>query len=103
MAQTKFVLLNTRQPLCEAEIGPKAISLVRLSRSGLAVPPGLCITASIFRAHLECNKLPAWLRSHVQELAEASPDVRESLLSDFRQAIIAAPLAEQTRREVESL
>ena len=103
MAQAGIVLLNARQPVDETEIGPKAMSLVRMSRSGLAVPTGFCITAAVLREHLERNNLVDRLRSLVNELAGASPDARRSLLSDMRQIIIEAPLAEQTRREMESV
>ena len=103
MARARIVLLNARQPVDETEIGPKAMSLVRMSRSGLAVPPGFCITAAVFREHLERNNLVDHLRSLVNELAEASPDARGALLSNLRQILIEAPLVEQTRDEMESL
>ena len=103
MARARIVLLNARQPVDETEIGPKAMSLVRMSRSGLAVPAGFCITAAAFHEHLERNNLVDHLRSLVNELAEASPDARGALLSNLRQILIEAPLVEQTRDEMESL
>ena len=103
MAHTRIVLLNARQPVDETEIGPKAMSLVRMSRSGLAVPAGFCITAAVFREHLERNNLVDRIRSLVNELTEESPDAKGILLSNLRQIIIEAPLVEQTRDEMESL
>jgi len=41
----------------------KALSLIRLSRLGLAVPAGFCITAAAFQEHLEQNKLLARLKT----------------------------------------
>jgi phosphoenolpyruvate synthase/pyruvate phosphate dikinase len=77
------------------------MSLVRLGRIGLAVPPGFCITAAAFREHLEQNKLHTRLNAAVDELAKADPKTKEGLLSALRQDIVEAPLAETTRHEIE--
>jgi len=83
-------------------IGPKAMSLVRLSRIGLAVPTGFCITGKVFREHLERNKLTARLKSAVDELAKTTPADRESVLSSIRQDVTEAPLSEEVQRRIEN-
>ncbi|MHC4207410.1 MAG: PEP/pyruvate-binding domain-containing protein [Planctomycetota bacterium] len=87
--------------MVEKTVGPKALSLVRLSRLGLKVPPGFCITAAAFREHLEQNKLPARLKTAVDELAKANLKAKEGLLSTLRQKIVEASLDNAIRREIE--
>ena len=77
------------------------MSLVRLGRLGLKVPPGFCITASAFREHLEQNKLFARVKVAVNELAKTESQAKEKILSTIRQAIIEAPLAESLRHEID--
>jgi len=103
MAHARTVLLNARQPVDESEVGPKAMSLIRMSRAGLAVPAGFCVTQTVLRDHLEHNNLADRPRLLVDEIAEAEPLARKTALSDLRQLIAEAPLREQTRREIESL
>jgi phosphohistidine swiveling domain-containing protein len=97
----KVVPLDAIRSIDEAAIGPKAMSLVRLKRAGLAVPAGFCIAEAVLREHLEHNNLPARLKSLVNELAQAGADARGTLLSNLRRVIIEAPLAEQIRRGIE--
>jgi len=76
------------------------MSLIRLGRTGLAVPPGLIITAAAFREHLEQNKLHARLNA-ATNLKEAGSQAKKELLSSLRQTIVEAPLAEAVRNEIE--
>ena len=101
MNHIRIVPLDTARHIDKTAIGPKALSLIRLSRLGLAVPPGFCITAAAFREHLEQNNLLAHLKAAVDELAKTEPQVKEEVLSALRQAIVEAPLAETTRDEIE--
>ena len=82
-------------------VGPKATSLVRLSRIGLVVPPSFCITAAAFREHLEQNNLLTRLKAAVDELAKTGSQAKKELLSVLRQAIVEAPLAETVWHEIE--
>ncbi|MHC4555670.1 MAG: PEP/pyruvate-binding domain-containing protein [Planctomycetota bacterium] len=100
MSQAKIVPLDTARLIDEKAIGPKAASLVRLGRIGLAVPAGFCITETAFREHLEQNKLIGCLISAVDGLSKAEPPAKQSLLSELRQAIVEAPLAELVRQEI---
>ncbi|HUU16256.1 MAG TPA: PEP/pyruvate-binding domain-containing protein [Sedimentisphaerales bacterium] len=91
-------------------MGPKAASLVHLSRIGLAVPAGFCITGTVFREHIERNNLTARIKSVVEKLAmdlaipfgKTKLETKASLLSSLRQAVIEAPLAEEIRRRIEN-
>jgi pyruvate,water dikinase len=82
-------------------IGPKALSLVRLSQLGLRVSPGFCITATVFREHLGQNKLHTRVKSAANELAKADHPAKEGILSALRQDIVEAPLSEAIRHEIE--
>ena len=101
MSQANIVLLDASRPIDEIAVGPKAASLLGLSRIGLAVPPAFCVTGKVYREHLERNNLIARLESAVDELAGAEPAARNALLSDLRDAIIEAPPAETVRQEIE--
>ena len=101
MAHARTVLLYTRQPVDESEVGPKAMSLIRMNRAGFAVPVGFCVTAAAFREHLEYNDLPGRLKSSVGELAGTESGARGDVLSDVRQSIAEGHLTEQTRQDIE--
>src|SRR5262249_35096023 len=38
-------------------VGPKAATLARLAGAGLPVPPGVCLTAEVYRRHLALGEL----------------------------------------------
>jgi len=101
ISQVKVVPLNTSQLIDEKAVGPKALSLVRLSQLGHTVPPGFCITATAFREHLDQNKLQTRLYAAVDELAQAEPKEKEKILSTLRQGIVEAPLSEAIQHEIE--
>ncbi|MBL7145923.1 MAG: hypothetical protein ISS76_16930 [Phycisphaerae bacterium] len=102
MGQAKVVPLETIQLINEKEIGPKATSLFRLSRAGLAVPPGFCVTAAVFREHIERNNLTGRIKSAADELAKSNPEAKAAVLSNLRQAIVEAPISETTRLKIEN-
>ncbi len=102
MNQTTVVSLDAAQHVDETVIGPKAMSLIRLSRIGLAVPRGFCVTATVFQEHLERNSLVTHTKSIVAELSKAAPQSKAAILTNLRAAITEAPLAEEVRREIET-
>jgi phosphohistidine swiveling domain-containing protein len=101
MSQARVVPLDVTQSIDRTAVGCKAMSLVRLNRIGLPVPPGFCVLGTAFREHLEANGLITRIESAVDELGVASPGARKSLLSDLRQAIIETPLAQHLCNEIE--
>lgn len=101
MNQVRIIPLDTVLHVDKTAIGPKALSLVRLSRLGLAIPAGFCITAATFQEHLEQNNLLGRLKSTADELAKTGPLEKEKLLFVLRQAIVDAPLPETVRQEIE--
>ena len=101
MKLARVVALDGTGPVDKAAIGPKAMSLIRLRRAGLAVPASFCVTEAVLREHLERNNLIERVKSLVDELTQARPDARGTLLSDLRQVIIEAPLADHTRQQIE--
>jgi len=102
MVQTKVVSLKSATIINETEIGPKATSLIRLSRAGLAVPPGFCVTAGVFREHIQRNNLTERIKTAADELAKSNPEAKAAALSNLRQVIVEAPLSETTRLKIEN-
>jgi len=95
------ILLEAIQDNDISAVGAKAQSLARMGRIGLPVPPGFCITAAAFREHLERNNLISSIKSAVDELSTASHAAKKSALSDLRQTIINAPLADSLSEQIE--
>jgi len=102
MSQARVFALKATRLIDETAVGPKASSLVRLSRIGLAVPDAFCITGTAFREHLEQNNLTAHIKSAVDELTNTKLETKGALLSSLRQAVVEAPLAEVIRRRIEN-
>jgi len=96
------VSLDSADGVEQEAVGSKAISLMRMKKIGLPVPPGFCVMGSAFRKHLEENGLVPLTQAVVDQLGAASHKARKSLLSDIREAIIAAPLAELLKREIKN-
>ncbi len=95
MNQTQIVWLDARVDVDEKAIGPKAAGLVRLSRIGLTVPEGLCVTADAYREHMEVNGI-------TRRIAAVPREQQRSILTAIREAIIRAPMVEATRQAIET-
>lgn len=102
MSRTTVVSLDATQHIDETAIGPKAMSLIRLRRIGLAVPRGFCVTATVLQEHLERNNLVVRQACRITELAKADLQAKRVILADLRAAIIKPLLAEEVRREIET-
>jgi phosphohistidine swiveling domain-containing protein len=101
MSPDGIVPLKAARPIDEAAIGQKAMGLVRLSRIGLAVPPGFCVTKTVLQEHLERNNLIPRLESVVDKLTTAKPQDKGTILADLRKAIIEPPLMDDVRGRIE--
>jgi pyruvate,water dikinase len=95
------ILLKVIQDDHISAVGAKALSLARMDRIGLPVPPGFCVTAPAYRRHLEINNLVGRIESKIEQLRNASPPAAKAALSNLRQAIIDAPLADTLRQQIE--
>ena len=102
MNHVKVVPLDATRNIDRTAVGSKARSLVQMNRIGLPVPPGFCVLGAAFREHSEANGLITRIKSTAEELAGASPTAKRSLLSNLRQSIIEAPLADVLCREIEN-
>ncbi len=102
MIRDRVIALNTTGHIDEDAIGSKAMELVRMSRTGLAVPPGYCVTKIAFQEHLEQNNLIPRLRSTLDALAKAKPEDKGTILVDLRKAVIESPLADSVRERIEN-
>lgn len=83
-----------------AFVGPKAASLVRLTRLGLAVSPGFCVLAGAYRAHLKTIASGSTIGQWIDDLSNAPPGDVSRRLADVRSAIVEAKL---TRALVEAI
>ena len=83
------------------QFGAKAANLARLLRLGLPVPPGFCVSAEVYRTHVEAGDLRERLRVAVQEVRAAVGDARTAKLAEVRKWIIDVPLSVELRSEVE--
>jgi len=100
--QVNIVPPEAMQLIDETAVGPKAASLVRLNRIGLAVPDAFCITGTAYREHLEQNNLTASIKSTLEKISKSKPGAKKSLLSEIQQAIVEAPLSEQIRLQIKN-
>jgi phosphohistidine swiveling domain-containing protein len=101
-SQARIVRLDKRASVEEEDVGPKAFSLIRLSRLGLKVPPGFCLTVEAYRAHVAANHIRPQIAARLARLASASLEEKPSLLQEIRAAITQAPLSETLSREIEA-
>jgi phosphohistidine swiveling domain-containing protein len=97
MRQARIVPIDSIGMIDKAAVGSKAASLVRLRKTGLPVPDGFIVGGLLYREHLERNNLIARIKSVVEKKGKTAP----ALLSDLRQAIIKAPMAETQRLDIE--
>ncbi len=108
MEEAKFVIrLEAIEDHNVALVGAKALNLARMSRIGLPVPPGFCITGAAYRQHLNSGDLTSQISASLASLQGAPPEGRRKTLSEIRQDIIECLLSEKTTdemtREYESL
>ena len=101
MSQPPIVPLDATSNIDVAAVGPKAASLIKLNRIGLAVPSGFCIVASVYREHLEANGLVSRIESVVGQLADLQTEGAIRVLSRLREAIIGAPMIDSVKEAIE--
>ena len=103
MPETKLVIpLTAIKDGDRSAVGAKALGLARMSRIGLSVPAGFCVTAAAFHEHLKRNNLTPQLAADTAKLADADYQSRRDILADIRQTIIAAPMADELVEEIRS-
>ncbi|MBI4830965.1 MAG: hypothetical protein HY801_05305 [Candidatus Lindowbacteria bacterium] len=100
MNKHKVVPLFNLRDIDKATAGLKAISLARMKRMGLPVPPGFCILGAASHEHLEINGHVPELKNNLENLKHAPPEERRSLLSRIRQNIIDAAISPPLSAEI---
>lgn len=88
MLACRVVQLNDACRIEPEVIGPKASSLLHLSRIGLTVPPGFCVTAQAYCHHLKVHNLIPRITSTLS----SAGNVLSADLKDLRESIIQARL-----------
>ncbi len=82
-------------------VGAKALSLARMARLGLPVPPGFCVTVQAYRRHLAEHDLDALVKETIPAAREADPIEKSRLLASLRDAITTGVLPVEFRKLVE--
>ena len=84
-----------------AEVGGKAANLGVLTRAGLPVPPGICVTTDAYRRVAESARLDAVIDALA---VTAASDTRRlaALAGDARAAMLRAPIPEDVAEAVAS-
>src|SRR5215208_442650 len=97
VSQTKSKEANLILPLGDVDrgalpvVGGKAANLGELTRAGLPVPPGFCVTTAAYEAVAGGDDL----RRILEDLAETRPEDTErlaELAADAHEALLAAPV-----------
>ena len=88
--------------LVESEIGAKAAGLARLTRAGLPVPAGFCLSVKAYRDHLASAPVAARADEILTTLAAPDPADHPALLHQLRQAIIDSPISIETAGSLEA-
>ncbi|MGB9866627.1 MAG: phosphoenolpyruvate synthase [Bacillota bacterium] len=80
--------------------GGKGANLGELSRAGMAVPPGFCITAEAYRWFIENSGLQGRITELLGELKGDQGQVLETVTREIRELIMAAEMPQEIAREV---
>ncbi len=81
-------------------VGAKALSLAKMTRLALPVPPGFCITAAAYRRHLAENDTIPKVQAAVNRLESAAPEDKSAILRGVRQAIVDPTISDALRKEI---
>jgi pyruvate,water dikinase len=80
-----------------ADLGPKALNLVRLASVGLPVPEGFCVCASAYAEHVNTRSLVNSLSAVLQAAGD-----RRALLAKLRCEIADAPVSSALTQQIEA-
>ncbi|MHC4497995.1 MAG: PEP/pyruvate-binding domain-containing protein, partial [Planctomycetota bacterium] len=91
MHKTELVIpLQAIQNSHAAAVGPKTLSLAKMTRLALPVPPGFCVTTSAYRQHLSSNNIMPKIQAALNNLENAIPKKKPAILSRIREAIVSS-------------
>lgn len=106
LAATRLAMLSEMTARDVVLYGTKAANLGEILAAhlpGFAVPPGFGVPFSYYAAHLKGSGLDQKITAMLADPAFArEPSLRKQKLAALRQAIIAAPVADELRAQVEA-
>ena len=79
-------------------VGPKAATLAQLKRAGLPVPDGVCLTADVYRHHLE----RAGMTDAARQIASLDPFQARRVGVRIKVALTTVALADDVARTIEA-
>ena len=92
-----LVLALDAGPASLPKVGGKGVSLARMTRAGLPVPPGFLITTDAYRAFVEANALQA----AIVALAKETTRAREETSTDIRALFERASMPPEVKLEIQ--
>ena len=95
---TPLVVALDAGPATLALVGGKGVSLARMARQGLPVPPGFLITTDAYRAFVEANALQAPIIALASNAARPREETSTEIRALFDSAAIPAKVMEQIQR-----
>ncbi|MHC4060057.1 MAG: PEP/pyruvate-binding domain-containing protein [Planctomycetota bacterium] len=101
MHKTEVVVpLQTVHDCHAGGVGAKALGLAKMTRVGLAVPPGFCVTASAYREHLKRGDILPIIEAAVSRLENAAAEEKPAILCGIRHAIIEPAISDALRQDI---
>ncbi len=84
-----------------ARAGGKGANLGELTRAGLPVPPGFCVTTDAYRAFVASASEAAPLLDALAALARDDADGARAVGERLRTVLVAAPIPDEVARDIE--
>lgn len=82
------------------EVGGKAKQLIRMTRSGLPVPPGFVLTTEKYKEFLEHNKLSDWLEMKCRDLHKQDQQGIRKTAGEIRTQILAGEFPKEMQEAI---
>jgi rifampicin phosphotransferase len=93
--------LTSIDAVAPAEVGSKALNLVRLASAGLPVPRGFCVCASAYEEHVKASSLEEAILETLSAVRSKDGGDRRSLLDELRGKIKDVPISSALVEQIE--
>ena len=95
---TPHIVALDSGPATIAKVGGKGVSLARMARAGLPVPPGFLVTTDAYRAFVEANALQEAIVALASDAARPREDTSREIRALFERASIPPDAADEMQR-----
>ncbi len=83
-----------------AVVGGKGANLGEMTRAGLPVPPGFCLTAAAYRAFIEASRADETIRAILAETRMDDPEHVEAQTARIRDFLCAQPVPREIQTQI---